>query len=72
MSAEPKVTRMPEPNYTAALQAIKATPVGEAGQYLQVAFFRDDRRHVTLIRDREATHLNIDQGAAELVRLNLA
>ncbi len=57
--------------YVAALAAIKATPVGESGQYLKVPFFRDDRRHITLIRDARAEQFNNDQGAAELARINL-
>ena len=58
-------------NHTAALAVIKATPCGEAGRYLGTPFFRDDRRHVTIIQDGEARQWNNDQGAAELVRINL-
>ena len=54
-----------------AFEAIKRTPVGEAGQYLGTAFFRDDRRHITIIRDGRQERFNNDHGAAELVRLNL-
>ncbi len=63
----------PEPanTYVAALAAIKATPVGESGQYLKMAFFRDDRRHITIIRDHQAQQFNNDEGAAELARINL-
>jgi hypothetical protein len=57
--------------YVAAMAAIQATPVGEAGQYLRMAFFRDDRRHITIIRDHQAQQFNNDHGAAELVRIHL-
>ncbi|MBW7934625.1 MAG: hypothetical protein H3C62_13675 [Gemmatimonadaceae bacterium] len=57
--------------YVAALAAIKATSIGAAGQYLRTAFFRDDRRHITLIRDGRAEQFNNDEGAAELARINL-
>lgn len=56
--------------YVAAMAAIKATPVGESGAYLRTAFFRDDRRHITLIRGGECERFNNDHGAAELVRSN--
>ena len=54
-----------------AFEAIKRTPVGEAGQYLATPFFRDDRRHITIIRDGRQERFDYDYGAAELVRLNL-
>lgn len=57
--------------YVAALATIKATPIGESGQYLRTAFFRDDRRHITLIRDGRDERFNNDHGAAELVRSNV-
>jgi hypothetical protein len=64
-----------EPNapntWVAALEAVKRTPIGQAGQYRQVVFFRDDRRHITTIREGQAQHWNNDHGAAELVRLNM-
>ena len=53
------------------MAAIKATPVGESGGYLQMPFFRDDRRHITLIQDGQAVQFNNDHGAAELVRRTL-
>ncbi len=57
--------------WVTAIAAIKGTPVGEAGDYLGTGFFRDDRRHITLIRDGIADQYNNDQGAAELVRIHL-
>lgn len=58
-------------NHVAALAAIKATPIGESGQYLHTTFFRDGRRHITVIRDGQAQQFNNDHGAAELVHANL-
>ncbi len=54
-----------------AIGAIKGTPIGESGNYLGTGFFRDDRRHITLIRDGIAEQYNNDHGAAELVRIHL-
>lgn len=56
--------------WVTAMDAIKRTPVGESGAYLQISFFRDDRRHITVIDDAKyrADQLNNDRGAAELCR----
>lgn len=59
-------------DYTAALNAIKETPIGESGQFQAIPFFRDTRRQITVIRDGESqTFKSLDSAASELVWLNL-
>lgn len=55
---------------TAAMRTINATPVAEAGQFHAIAFFRDDKQRVTVIRDGEAITLRKGAAAAELVWMN--
>ena len=63
----------PRIDWVSALAAIKLTPVGESGGYLRTAFFRDDRRHITIIYGayERAEQFDNDHGAAELCRLNI-
>ena len=56
---------------TAAMRAINATPIGEAGQFHAIAFFRDTKQQVTVIRGDEALTLRKGAAAAELVWMNL-
>lgn len=63
-----------EITWVTAMDAIKRTPVGESGVFLQIPFFRDDRRHITVIDDAKyvAEQFNNDHGAAELCRRALS
>ena len=59
-------------DYTAALNAIKETPIGESGQFLAIPFFRDARFCITVIRNGKAlTIKTLSAAAAELCWLNL-
>ena len=58
-------------DHSAALACIKATPVGQAGQFHAIAFFREDRRRISVIQEGAIARYGNDEGASELVRLNL-
>lgn len=60
--------------WVTAMDAIKRTPVAESEAFFQIPFFRDDRRHITLIDGVKyrAEQFNNDHGAAELCRRALS
>jgi hypothetical protein len=58
-------------NYAKAMSAIHATPVGEAGEYESIAFFRNRKNQITVILDAQQQHFPNDAAAAELVWLVL-